>query len=609
MGAKHLELPGGEMLTWSDQPVDHAAGDGHALAALAEHAVPKGARVLLAGHHDLAVVDLLLAREADLTCLVRGYSDGEKLSARAGGTGMRVIVGSLATLESDARFDAVLALSGLPGIGSTEGAQLDWDATLARLARAVRPDGVLMIRLDNPMGLNRIVEMNPWYAARSDSAWAVTGALDSSQPVNLDQLRAHLSTVGLGSTALFAAYPRPDQASTLVAVEELDRSPDSGLLDGFLHRTCIEGFVGETVLRDPARLAVDALHAGLGSGLAPAWVAIASGSSIPNSSELPIALFETGAPRGSSAALVEVMPDLDRWRWHARGLTPPVKPQRGSTKRDTADAVIGPHRDLSRLIGPVPAGRLLRTVLLDACLRRDLDAVRTLLSGYADWLTTHADSEGRLAGEFALATLDNVIINGTNLAVLDPTWQAVERVHSDRVLARGLWLFASELLTGGYANPWPSTMDISGLTVVLGGLAGRSLDRAVVASAIDAEATVRSAMRGLNSTGRAALAAGLRTLDSTSPPSHLDSYQQLREAWTRQHDELVHLREKMDWTEQMLNSREGALRRANLTISLSSGSVGYRVGFLILYTGRMVKRMGHRAARLMRSRGDAEEMQ
>ncbi|MEO3776433.1 class I SAM-dependent methyltransferase [Micromonospora sp. B11E3] len=598
--APRIALPGGEMLAWSDLPERRLPGGGP-LAALVERVVPAGARVLLAGPHDPALLERL--GHAEVTCLLRSYPDGVALADRAGDRPVSVVVGGPGGLPADETFDVVVAACGLDAVESVEGARVGWDGLLERLAGALAPGGTLLLRLDNPAGLDRIVAAAPWYAGRDDADWAVGGALDTGRPASLDQLRDRLAGVGLRPSGCFAAYPATAAPTALVDAAALAGRTTSGLFDAVLHGACAGGFAGRPVLQDPARLAVDALHAGLGAALAPGWLVLAvraghapDGSPAPlagpeadgrptpsaRTDGLPVALVQTGPP---GIGAVEV---TEGWRWRVAG---PVTATRDApfATREAA------WRDPAALAGPVPEGRLLRTVLLDACLRRDLDALRRLLRGYADWLAGHADHAGRLGGAVALAAPDNVVVADAAgpapvFAVLDPSWRAADGWPVDVVLARGLWRFAAALVTGGYAHPWPSTLDVAGLTVVLGGIAGRELDRATVAAAVDAEVAVTAALRGLDGTARLALAEELRAVEPTAPPPGLDSHQQLREAWLRQKEELTRLAALLRWTEDLLTSRERALRRAEATINLLSGSLSYRVGRLAIAPARLAKR-------------------
>ncbi|RAO05783.1 class I SAM-dependent methyltransferase [Micromonospora noduli] len=586
--ADRITLPGGEMLAWSDLPQERLANGGP-LAALAARLVPPGARVLVAGPHDPALLDQLT--HAEVTCLLRSHPDAVALAHRAA----RVVVGGPAGLPDDETYDVVIAAAGLDPVESVEGTRLGWDAVLARLVAAVRPGGALLLRLDNPLGLHRLVDTTPWYARRDDSAWAIGGVLDRAHPANRDQLRQRLGAVGLRPAACWAAYPGVSTPTALLDADHLDRETGSGLFDAVLHGACAGGFTSATVLQDPARLAVDALHAGRAADLAPGWLTLAHRPADPTDPttptvdrDLPVALVQTGRP---GIGVLEVLNGPSGWRWGliptTEATTPAVAP---FASREAA------YRDADALSGPVPSGRLLRTLLLDAALRRDLATLRALLRGYAGWLADQADTDGRIAGAAALAGTDNVVVDGERYAVLDPSWRATAALPGDVVLARGLWRFAAGLLTGGYAHPWSSTLDVAGLTVVLGGLAGHDLDRATVSEAVEAEAAIAAALHGLDADGTVGLATELHAVAPTDPPVGGHSYQQLREAWLRQREELTRLAALTAWTEELLTSRERALRRAETTIGLLSGSLSYRVGRLAITPARLAKR-GARAAK------------
>ncbi|MCX5117664.1 class I SAM-dependent methyltransferase [Micromonospora sp. NBC_00362] len=583
-----ITLPGGEMLAWSDLPQERLA-DGGPLAALAARLVPPGARVLVAGPHDPALLDQLT--HAEVTCLLRSHPDAVALAHRAA----RVVVGGPAGLPDDETYDVVIAAAGLDPVESVEGTRLGWDGVLARLVAAVRPGGALLLRLDNPLGLHRLVGTSPWYARRDDSAWVIGGVLDRAHPANRDQLRERLGAAGLRPAACWAAYPGVTTPTALLDADHLDRDAGSGLFDAVLHGACAGGFSSATVLQDPARLAVDALHAGRAADLAPGWLTLAHRPADPADpttptveADLPVALVQTGRP---GIGVLEVLHGPSGWRWGlipaTDATTPAVAP---FASREAA------YRDADALSGPVPSGRLLRTLLLDAAVRRDLATLRALLRGYAGWLADQADTDGRIAGAAALAGTDNVVVDGERYAVLDPSWRATAALPGDVVLARGLWRFATGLLTGGYAHPWSSTLDIAGLTVVLGGLAGHDLDRATVSDAVEVEAAIAAALHGLDAGATVGLATELQAVTPTDPPVGGHSYQQLREAWLRQREELTRLAALTAWTEELLTSRERALRRAETTIGLLSGSLSYRVGRLAITPARLAKR-GARAAK------------
>ncbi|WBB52034.1 class I SAM-dependent methyltransferase [Verrucosispora sp. WMMD573] len=589
--ASAVTLPGGEMLAWSDRT--DPAGDGP-LAALAARLVPAGARVLLAGPHGPALLDALA--HARITCLLRGYPDAAVLADRVD----RVLVSGPHGLPAGEEYDVVIAGAGLDAVESVEGERLGWDGLLARLVAAVRPGGELLLRLDNPLGVHRLVAAESWYAGRADADWTVGGVLDVARPASLGQARERLAAAGMRPGTCYAGYPRPDLTTALLAVDELARHTGSGLFDAVLHAACTDGYTGRFVLADPARLAVDALHAGRAADLAPSWLVLARrphvertdgepddsggtahplprvapsahpGPGVP--APLPVALVADAAAGGT---VVEVRDGPQGWHWHRTDVAVPDASYAG---RELTD------REPAAPDGPVPDGRLLRSLLLDGCLRRDTALLRRLLRGYADWLDSQAE-QGRLTGAVALAGADNLVVDGDRWAVLDPSHPAEAPLPVEVVLARTLWRFASDLLTGGYAHPWTSTLDVAGLTVVLGGVAGRDFDRAVVEAAKETAAKDTAAAVEVES-----------ALSPTDPPPGPRSYQQLREAWLRQQDENTRLTALLRWTENLLTSRERALRRAEAKINLLSGSLSYKVGRLAITPARMARR-GARAAK------------
>ncbi|MFV2103418.1 class I SAM-dependent methyltransferase [Micromonospora sp. LOL_024] len=590
--APTVSLPGGEMLAWSDR---RDGATDRPLAALAARLVPAGARVLVAGPHDPVLLDALA--HARLTCLLRGYPDAEAVAGRV----ERVLVAGPHGLPTGEEYDVVIAGAGLDAVESVEGERLGWDGLLARLVAALRPGGDLLLRVDNPLGVHRLVSASSWYAGRSDTEWTVGGVLDTSRPTNLEQAHARLAVAGARIGSCYAAYPRPDLTTALLSADVLSRRTDSGLFDAVLHEACTEGFTGQFVLADPARLAVDALHAGRATELAPSWLLHARRATgepaSADSGEPDDAQPEVGGPNGlpvllraaAADTVVEVLDGPDGWRWHR------ADSGSGGPAPTPSDSRQAAHRDPQAPQGPVPDGRLLRSLLLDGCLRRDTALLRRLLHGYAEWLDGEAE-RGQLAGAVALAGADNLVVVGDRFAVLDPSWRADAPMPVDVVLARTLWRFATELLTGGCAHPWISTLDAAGLTVVLGGVAGRDFDRAVVGAAVQAEAVVGAVVHGpQQSAGRVDPGTG------TVPPAGPRSYQQLYETWLREREENTRLAALLEWTEELLDARERALRRTEAKINLLSGSLSYKVGRLAITPARMAKRGAGAAKRRARA--------
>ncbi|XXG10515.1 class I SAM-dependent methyltransferase [Micromonospora sp. SH-82] len=626
------------MTAWSDRDRGHSAG-GDPLAVLATRLVPAGARVLLAGPHHPTFVQRLAY--AEVTCLLRALPDADALT----GLGVRVVVGGVDGIDTDPGYDVVVAAAGLDPVESVEGTPLGWSAVLDRLVAALRPGGTLLLGVANPFGLSRLVDATPWYAGRDDARWAVAGVLDTDRPANPDQLLARLTAVGLRPQGTLAAYPDPVTPTALLSTGASTARPTSGLFDAVLHTAYADRAAppDTPLLQDPARLAVDALHAGLCAALAPGWLVVAHRPTTVDTEPAPApaeadpapvdadpgspgaAAADVGSGRvvlpvvlvegpGPDIGVAEVYEGADGWRWRVAA---PLG--RSRTPDPAGGERSGFHRDPAALTGPVAEGRLLRTVLLDATLRRDLRELRRLLTGYADWLAALAVGD-RVTGAPAVAGVTNVVVSPDGgYAVLDPSRRSTDPVPTDLVLARTLRGHAADLLTGGYAHPWTSTVDEFGLTVVLAGLAGRDLDRSRVADAVALEATVTAALRGPAPAGRVESTAGPTatptggSVEPSGPPGPTgtpgptgatvvpEDFQQLREAWRRQGEELTRLRALVAWTQDILDHRERALRRAETKLGLLSGSLSYRVGRLAITPLRLARRGAGAAKRQVRT--------
>ncbi|HYN92618.1 MAG TPA: class I SAM-dependent methyltransferase, partial [Pilimelia sp.] len=344
------------------------------------------------------------------------------------------------------------------------------------------------------------------------------------------------------------------------------------------------------VVSDPRRLATSALHGGLGAALAPGWVVVGDRGGLPPA-ELPEVLVADAAAGGDWGVEYAVTGAGGSWTRRLLDDGEPAVRAAGRVRREPG-----------RLVGPVPAGRTLEELLLAGCLGRDLPQLRRLLGEYATWLTARCDPDGRLPGEFAFATPRHTIVNGTSFAVLDPSWTVAVPVPYEVGLARALRAFAVTLIGDGYSHPWPASSDADSLTVILAGMAGHAIERTVARQAVDLEAELQGAVRGWDDDTRAEFAARLAAVDAGTLPPDVDSHRKLHQSVLRLRQELEHTEAKLAWYEELLTSRENALKRTQRTVDMLSGSLSYRVGRLLMAPVRVAKRVARGAYRRLRSR-------
>ncbi|MGX6600525.1 hypothetical protein ACWKSP_00090 [Micromonosporaceae bacterium Da 78-11] len=394
-----MNLIGGEMTGWSDPGVH-----GEVLGALL--AQVRG-RTLVAGPHHSTLLDAVPAGQ--LTVLVRGVPDAARLAARPGVT---VLCGSLAKLAAVEAYDTVVALDGLGRLRSVEDEVdgLSWADDLALLAGVLRPGGRLLLGVANPLGLHRLVALPP---TPGDDEWV---AGDELRPGGWPGLPAHLRRAGLSMYAGYAAYPDPAAPTVLLGPDVLADPELGGFLEATL-RTAVTP-IGP-VLADPRRLAADAVRHGLAAELAPGWILVAGRApAAPDEAARPGALIGADVVRRDAAG-----------RW---------------VQRDGE---------------AVPLGRTLHDLVLAAALRRDLPAVRELLTSW-------------LGGPAAGVPADRIVVDAAGHP------HPLDRPDASAVV--GLRCLAADMIDRGCTYLWPGPADVGELTGLLAALTGRELDPAPV---------------------------------------------------------------------------------------------------------------------------------
>ncbi len=578
---QNLRLIGGEMLVWTDDEpaADRRPASGPALQEVLRDLVRPGGRALVAGPHEHALIGLLAEVPMQVTCLVRAYPDAEALARRL--PGVTVLCGSVAKLDPSDTYDLVVACDGLDRLPSVEGAALSWAETADLVAGAVRPGGTLLLAQENLLGVHRLVRMSPWYGERTDADWTPLGDYDATRPASPSELVSGLAGRGLTVAEPMAGFPTAHEPSVLAP---LDRLADPHLA-GFVRIAVSAAYgaqlAGRPVLSDPRALAGSALRAGSAAEFAPVWLVAATraGALIPRQR---VVVADAGMV--SHPVRYEVVRAEHGWSRHVLG-DPTLR------SRD------GVYRDPAALAGPLPRGRLLEEQLIELCLRRDLPELARVLTRYAAWLAEGAHEDGTVGGVALWAAPGDLLLDGDGFTPWDPTWSTTVRMPLDVALARSLRTFAVRLITGGYSHPWPVLVDADSLVVILAGMAGHTLERPVLTAAVELEARLRAAEHGLDEAGRARLRDRLAAVTPGTPPLDLDSHRELHAANDRLREELAHAVSRVAWAEELLESREKALRHAEDKLDILSGSFSFRLGKLLIYPLRKAKGLAKRLLR------------
>jgi SAM-dependent methyltransferase len=371
------------------------------------------------------------------------------------GRGVSVLCGSLEKLAAEPAFDTVVALDGLGRLCTPEAPDLSWEETLGLLLAVLRPGGRLLLGVPNDFGLDRLVALPP---SPADTDWVTPDG-----PVTSADLHPRLAAAGFPVVREYAAYP-----GALLGAEVL---ADPGLR-GFLGATLTAAAPAEGRLADPGRLIAGALRHGLAAQLAPGWILLAGEIAAG-----PAAVLPTGAVR------------LDGGAWFQGDGT------------------------------PIPAGRTLADLILAACGRRALPAVRDLLTTW---------QESPAAGVPA----DQVVVDAAG---------GCHGLAAPGTPVAALRSLAALLIGGGYAHLWPSPADEAELTALLAGMTGRELDPHAVPA------------------GPARPEAG--------------SLRELRVERDRLEQELADARAKHEFYERTVASRDAELKRVRQVNALLSATV------------------------------------
>jgi hypothetical protein len=413
----NVRLIGGEMLLWSDTA---EVTDWRGVAAeLVDRLLPGAARVLLVGPHPMELVDRVVARAGHVAAVLRSFPDACALGERHPGVGVHC--GRLDLLDLDEPYDLVLALDGLARTHSDEEPAVRWRRSLAALAGLTAPGGRLVLAVRNDLGVDRLLEARP--QEQEDG-------FDPTYPSGPVALGTALESAGLRAERRYAAYPDGRAPRALLARELLSVELPEALAFPLSARE------GERMLAaDPRRLTRLVFRHRLGEELAPLWLAVAS-RDVPEPAGLPLGLVEEDG-------------DVHELVRDAAGLAVRRLPE-------------GEER-------PVPAGRIVEEVLVEACAREDVRAVRVLLGALAEWV----EETG-----CASATADTLVWDGESFHATAPEREA--DAEPGVVLCRILWRFALRLLAAGHHHPWPWPLEGDQLTLTLCGLAGRPCDRTVL---------------------------------------------------------------------------------------------------------------------------------
>lgn len=584
----NLRRIGGEMFAWTD--FDPRRGPalprGTVLRYLLAQLGGNGRTVLVAGPHADDLVDSLIDAGAVVTWLLRSLSDAERAATRH--PSVTVLSGAAVKLDREAQFDLVVAADGVDRLNSAEGDQMSVAEVIRRLAGAVRPGGALVLTHDNHLGLHHIVRLEPGAREAKDAAWYPMNDHDPDRPASRAELVERLTEAGLVVDVAYAAFPEPAVPTVLVGDGLLGNvsSPLRPRLSTALNQAYTTAYRARPVLSDPRRLVNRALRAGSEDAVAAGWLVVARAPGADPGGVVGRHDLLIGDVRGSFT--YEVSADGPDVRTTVLERSQPV--ERAGLRRISEPSAPG-----------ADTGYVLEERLLHLCATADLRGLRSELAQFDAWLRGQAQ-DGLLTGAVALAGLADVFVTESGPTLLPTRWEPIEPVPVDTAATRALWQFAVHLIVSAQPHPWLITSSAVDVTAALAGMVGRAVADAEVRAAVDLHLALETAEHELTPAEQHDRRLHLLAVGPGTASVDVPGFHELTEALWRQRYQASHLLAMMEWTEQIIKSRDLALSKLDWEVQFHRRTWAGRFLMLARSAYRVLNRDGRKALRSIRKR-------
>ncbi|MEE2767742.1 MAG: methyltransferase domain-containing protein [Actinomycetota bacterium] len=432
-----------------------------------------GVRILDAGA-GTGVMSRYAAEAGATVVAVEGDQQRAELAKlRCEGTGVDVRCCSIADIDDSDGFDVVLAVGVLEYSERQHGGAVSF---LNRLARLVRPGGILALAIENQLGLAYLLGANEDHLGRP---WVGLEGYQTSESGVRTFSRTTLNKLlaGAGLTHQRWLYPFPDyKLPVAILAEDVYTEIDAiDLVDQMVGPPVARDRTGGTVDVDTRAVHREFVAAGIGPEVANSFLVLAATDPTAletRSDTSTLAWHFTGDRRRCYLNERRVTNEgghrrIDRARSHP-GQPPPA----------SWLAIRERHPDIDRYL----AGPNLEQLTQARLRAHDIDGLRGLLGEFDSWVGSQAEARPAssnshpylptgsgltLPGNCIDAGFDNLVPNGAELVLVDEEWWAEGGVDCDLVTVRALWKLAWRTVSSGTRHPWPSTTSVEKLTLTL----------------------------------------------------------------------------------------------------------------------------------------------
>jgi SAM-dependent methyltransferase len=512
-----------------------------------------GDRVLDLGAGTGALSRAIGEAGAQVVALEGNLARAQALATRCIGlTNVEVVAGSLDEFRDSDGFDVVVAVGVLEYASSRIGGASGAQAFLEQAHSLVRPDGTLVLAIENQLGLRYLLGAPEDHLGKAYAG--VEGYVDRNGPRTYSRRELHRMLTEAGFPHQWWAAPFPDYKLPTAIVSQAAYSlPDAARL--------IDQFVPELVSKTPFEIsssaAPDAVHrtflqAGLALDVANSFLVVAA--------QTPGALG-----RVDDSVLLWRFDSGRRRRWCRTTSIHDTSAGRVIERQRTFDRTEPPAEQwLTQRYPahqPFKAGYTLEQVVLEACNTGDLDAIDACLAQWQRFLSKHvtvesgkprscpfgaAVDETALPGRFLDVNLANFLESDDGLVYVDDEWQVVDSVSLNLVSLRALWYLARRILTSCATHPWSSSSSLERLTGTLAATCGVPGDALSIARFHAAECELQGIVTNTAPDQTATLlaaegaytAAEFRPVDELPPSALRHEIQELSERLRTTNDQL-----------------------------------------------------------------------
>jgi hypothetical protein len=419
-----VQLLGGELPTWSDFDSPWPVPQPAAQFPIVGDALAGRSRVLLAGPHGPELVGAVLAAVGEVTCVVRSIPDARTLAERFDGQKVTVFCGSLERFK-ETDFDAVVALDDVRRLYSPEGPEPTFATGTSELRRLLASDGVLVLAVENELGIHRLSSRTQPETDQSTPAWDKPSSADETRPQTVAELLA-----SVGASAAWPLYPWLT-APTVAwgpSAPRLDRTAYAGFFAG-LSAQAAQALEHRPMARDPYLLLRRIWRAGRFDEVAAGWLVV-SGAAVP------------------SQDLVA----------HVAGAAEPILNVDGAPRYGGQS---------------LPTGALVSDLLLQAIVAPDQRRLRSEIASYAAWVDQQPEP--------SRAGVDRVVrsADGT-YALLELTEPSADDLTAEEQLVAGIAGLVAQAERHGYRRTWPSYLTPAEAVGWVAAMRGAPVDQAVL---------------------------------------------------------------------------------------------------------------------------------